>query len=60
MRTEIEELEEHNTWTIIKRSDVPPDKQVIPGTWALKIKRFLDGRLRKFQGRFVGKRRQAG
>ena len=55
MRSEIEELEEYNTWTVIKRSDVPPDKQVIPGTWALKIKRFPDGRLRKFKGRFCAR-----
>ena len=51
MKTEIEELEQHDTWTVLKRSEVPPDKQVIPGTWALKIKRYPDGRLRKFKGR---------
>ena len=55
MRSEIKELKEHNTWTVIKRSDVLPDKQVIPGTWALKIKRYPDGRLRKFKGRFCAR-----
>ena len=52
MRQEIEELEKHNTWTVVKRSEIPQGKNVIPGTWALKIKRYPDGRLRKFKGRF--------
>ena len=52
MKQEIKELEKHNTWTVIKRSEAPQGKNVIPGTWALKIKRFPDGRLRKFKERF--------
>ena len=52
MKQEIKELEKHNTWTVIKRSEIPQGKNVIPGTWALKIKRYPDGRLRKFKGRF--------
>ena len=40
---------------MIKRSEVPQGKHVIPGTWALKIKRFPGGRLRKFKGRFCAR-----
>ena len=52
MKLEIEELETHNTWTIVPRSTVPEEKTVLPGTWAMKIKRYPDGRLRKFKARF--------
>ena len=52
MMKEIQELEEHGTWTVIKRSSLPKDINVLPSTWAFKIKRYPDGRLRKFKARF--------
>ena len=39
----------------MKRSDIPAGANIIPSTWALKIKRFPDGRLRKFKGRFCAR-----
>jgi hypothetical protein len=39
MRTEIQELEEYGTWDAMR-------------TWALRIKRYPDRRLKKFKGRF--------
>ncbi|MEO0405215.1 MAG: reverse transcriptase domain-containing protein [Bacteroidota bacterium] len=56
MAKEIEELEKHNTWEVVKCSDIPKTEGAmpnsIPSTWAFKIKRYPDGRLRKFKGRF--------
>ena len=54
MKKEIEELENHSTWTILKRCDIPeetlPDgskakPKVLLGTWVFKIKRFPSGEM---------------
>ena len=37
------------TWTLVKRTK---DMQVLPGTWAFKVKRFPDGLVKKFKARF--------
>ena len=34
MKNEISELEHHGTWTVVKRSTLPPNTTVLPGTWA--------------------------
>lgn len=52
MDKEIEELQKHGTWTLIPRSNVPTGKKILPSTWALKVKRYPDGQLRKFKARF--------
>jgi hypothetical protein len=52
MGTEISELKRHDTWAVVPRSLVPEGANVLPSTWAFKIKRFPDGMLRKFTGRF--------
>ena len=52
MAEEITALEKGNTWTPMLRSSLPSGTNVLPGTWALKIKRFPDGRVRKFKGRY--------
>ncbi|MGH7974287.1 MAG: reverse transcriptase domain-containing protein [bacterium] len=49
MFTEIEELEAKKTWSLVNR---PKGKTVLPGTWAFKIKRYPDGRIRKYKARF--------
>ena len=60
MSIEIRELEAHDTWTIIKRSELPQvvssegdnrDPQVIPLTWAYKVKRWPNGDMRKIKAR---------
>ena len=58
MKKEIQQLEEHRTWELIKKTNITPKEggslpNIIPSTWAYKIKKFSDGRLRKFKGRFV-------
>jgi hypothetical protein len=55
MRSEIRELEEHKTWTVVQRNDLPTGANVLPSTWVLRIKRFPDGRLRKFKARFCAR-----
>ena len=52
MVKEVKELEEFGTWTEVPNSGVPKGKQVLPGTWVLRIKRYPDGRLRKFKARY--------
>ena len=52
MAKEIADLEKHKTWRLVKRSTLPKDTNVLPGTWAFKIKRLPDGTLRKFKARF--------
>ena len=52
MGNEITELEHHGTWEVVKRSTVPDNKKILPGTWAFKVKRFPSGELRKIKARF--------
>jgi hypothetical protein len=52
MGIEIAALEKNKTWTPMLRSSLPNGTNVLPGTWALKIKRFPDGRVRKYKGRY--------
>ena len=58
MRNEITELENHGTWPVMRRSEIPSVKQkdgsfkkppILAGTWAFKVKRFPSGELRKTQ-----------
>ena len=60
MRKEIEELEKHGTWTIMRRCDIQKEKlpdgsitipKVLLGTWVFKIKRFPSGEMRKIKAR---------
>jgi hypothetical protein len=56
------ELEQHNTWTVVPRKTAPEGANILPGTWAFRIKRYPDGRLRKFKSRYCarGDRQVAG
>ena len=60
MTVEIQELESHGTWTVMKRSEIEPTTledgtkhlpQIIPLTWAFKIKRWPSGLFRKTKAR---------
>ena len=60
MANEITELENHDTWELIKKSDIKPIKDkngketlppIVPLTWAFKIKRWPNGILRKIKAR---------
>lgn len=37
------------------RTKLPEGDKVLPSTWAFKVKRYPDGRLRKFKARFVAR-----
>ena len=47
MGKEIEDLEQHNTWEILKKTSLPRGANLIPPTWAFNIKRYSDGIMRK-------------
>ena len=46
---EVSTLQHMDAWTQIERT---PDMNVLPSTWAFKIKRFPDGLVRKLKARF--------
>lgn len=43
MDKEIDELEGHQTWEIMTKLSLPEGENVLPSTWAFKIKRYPDG-----------------
>ena len=60
MSVEIDELEAHTTWSVQKIADIAPvtrpdgttyTPQIVPLTWAYKIKRWPNGLLRKVKAR---------
>jgi hypothetical protein len=53
MHTEIHELESHNCWDVVSATDVPEGVKVLPVMWVFKIKRYPDGRVRRFKARLV-------
>jgi hypothetical protein len=53
MRTEVSELESHNCWDVVSVAKVPEGAKVIPTMWVFKIKRYPDGRIRRFKARLV-------
>ena len=64
MKIELEELEGHQTWEVMHRSDIKETLQVdrtvrqpavLPSTWAFKIKRFPSGLFRKIKARFCAR-----
>ena len=55
MIDEITALERHKTWSVIKNSQIPEGANVLPGTWAFRIKRLPDGTLRKHKARFCAR-----
>ena len=64
MKLEIDELEGHNTWEVMWRSDIKEKQQadgtfkkpdILPSTWAYKVKRFTSGLLRKIKARFCAR-----
>jgi Reverse transcriptase (RNA-dependent DNA polymerase) len=55
MKVEIDQLEALDCWDIVAKSQVPAHANVLPGTWAFKLKRYPDGRPRKFKARFCAR-----
>ena len=52
MDLEVNDLVKHETWQTVLRSSLPEGANVIPGTWAFKIKRLPDATIAKFKARF--------
>jgi hypothetical protein len=53
MKKEITALEKHGTWTGVLKSDIPEHGEIIPLTWAFRIKRKPNGEFDKFKARLV-------
>ena len=52
MSKEIDTLELVKNWNVMTRNNLPEGLNVLPLTWALKIKRYPDGRFLKFKNFF--------
>jgi hypothetical protein len=52
MGKEIEELESHGTWDVVKKSSLPSGANILSSTWAFKVKHYPDGRMRMHKARF--------
>jgi hypothetical protein len=50
--SEVSELSVRGTWTEMHKKDLSPDANVLPGTWAFKVKCFPDGQFRKFNAHY--------
>ena len=51
MTNKIHELEVHSILTVVKKTDIPSDSQIVPLTWAYKVKRWPSGLMRKIKAR---------
>ena len=49
MDKELQSIIDMDSWEIVPRSSIPRGTKVIPGTWALCLKRFPDGCINKFK-----------
>jgi hypothetical protein len=52
MDKEIVSLEAKDAWEIVDRSSLPPGMEVVPGTWAHRVKRLPCGTLNKMKSRW--------
>jgi hypothetical protein len=52
MAKEIAELKAHGTWTIVHKESMRKGANLLPSTWALKIKRYPYGTMQKNKARF--------
>jgi hypothetical protein len=43
MQAELSDLHTRETWIEMDRNDLPEGANVVPGTWAFKVKRYPDG-----------------
>jgi hypothetical protein len=55
IESKINKLEKHGTWLEVDNNCMPEGDNLLPTTWAYKVKRYPDGRLRKFKSRFVAR-----
>ena len=55
MGVEIEALDKKKAWELTLRKDLPQAANILPGTWAFKVKRFPDNRIRKYKARFCAR-----
>ena len=51
MQKEVEQLEKHETWQGVLRNLVPEGAEIVPLTWAFRMKRKPNGEFDKFKAR---------
>ena len=51
-KVEIATLEKMESWEVV---DIPPGKHILGSTWAFRLKRYPDGRPKKYKARFVAR-----
>ena len=51
-KNELATLEKIKSWEVV---DIPAGKHILGSTWAFKLKRFPDGRPKKYKARFVAR-----
>ena len=51
-KLELATLEKMNSWDVV---DIPEGRHILGSTWAFKLKRFPDGRPKKWKARFVAR-----
>eukprot|EP00984_Skeletonema_dohrnii_P014730 scaffold6241_cov78-Skeletonema_dohrnii-CCMP3373.AAC.4 len=51
-KNELATLEKMKSWEVV---DIPAGKHILGSTWAFKLKRFPDGRPKKYKARFVAR-----
>ena len=52
MGKDIAELEQLNTWKVVKKTSIPRGANLLPSTWAFRIKRYPDVSMRKHKAIF--------
>ena len=55
MEIELDALIKMQCWNVVNKKDLPPGTEVLPSTWAYKIKRKPSGEFVKFKARFVAR-----
>ena len=45
MHEKIKALEGMSMWTVMRRKDLPANAKILPGTWAGRIERAMDGKI---------------
>ena len=55
MQSELSDLHDRKAWIELDKNALPPNTNIVPGTWAMKVKRYPDGRFRKFKARYCAR-----
>ena len=60
MREVLDQLEKNNTWTLVRKDQIPAGHRLLGGKWVYKVKRDVNGNIACFKARWVVKRGSNG